>query len=330
LPQITRKTQRYKRLPWLLPGDIVVPDACWDSHGNRLARAKHGLLTLAREMSACFNPATGTLDMVSLLFEHLDLRDGNPWLPDHNRAARADLDDFAEFLRKEGKQPGVPMLLNLERRAGGHGTLHNHGQAPGWVGRLIVEHLGEDAVFTASSGRRLWVGQVRPLAGGKAIGDFWTYEQKTPDADGICWQGRKAKDHRAGQKRSMKRRQEACDARRNEGLFRLPSTRIKIDLPVLPRLSPRQLRALRLVLRGGAPAIPARDFLAYLDMVADWSEGRVQPLMNTLLALVLTLAGHSQHRADEAFTHTPSSSPARGDRRVPAHRSRVGRAREPP
>ncbi|MFC4454117.1 hypothetical protein [Deinococcus sonorensis] len=330
MPTITRKTQRYKRLPWLLPDDTVVPDACWDSHGNRLMRAKHGFPTLARAMSACFDPKTGTLDMVSLLFEHLDLQDGNPWLPDHNRAARADLNDFAEFLRQEGKQPGVPMLLNLERQAGGHGTLHDHGQAPGWVGRLIVKHLGEDAIFTASSGRRVWIGEVRPLDGGKEIGDLWTYEQKVADADAICWQGRKAKDWRAGQRRSMKRRQEACDARRNEGLFRLPSTRIKIDLPVLPRLTSRQLRALRRVLRGSAPAIPARNFIAYLDAVADWSEGRVQPLVITLLALALPLLGSSQRRADEAFIRMPSRPSARGGRRAPAHRRRVGRAREPP
>ena len=330
MPQITLTTHNRDQLPWLHPNGTVISDACWDSHGNRLARARHGFPTLARFLATCFDPETGELDVCTLLFEHLDLPDGNPWLPENNRAVREDFRELAELLQQQSEGRDVSMLLNLERKAGGRRTLHSHGQAPGWLGRLISQYLGENAVFTTRSGRRLWIGSVKPLNDGEEIGNYWVYTNKVPDADAIRWHGRSEEDWRAGQLNSMARREEACDARRAEGLFRLLSTRVKIGLPVLPRLSARQLRALRRVLRGSAPAIPAPDFLAYLDAVADWAEGRVQPLVITLLALVLPLLGSNQRRADEAFTRTPSGPPARGGKHVTAHRRRVARAREPP
>ena len=328
MPTIAVTTRHRKLLPWQHPNGTVIPDACLDSHGHRLARAQHGFPALARFLATCFDPVTGELDVCSLLFEYLDMPDGNPRLPESIRAIREDLGELTALLQQSGGQ-NVSMLLNIERKAGGRRTLHSHGQAPGWLRQLISQYLGEGAVFTSSSGRRVKIGSVKPLHG-KHIGDYWVYMSKLADATGIRWHGRSETDFRAGQLDSVKRYEEACDARRTEGLYRLLSTRIKIGLPMLPRLSDRQLRALRRVLKGSAPAIPAPDFLAYLDAVANWAEARVQLLLITLLALVLTLAGHSQHRADEVFMRTPSDSPARSGQRVTAHQRRVARAREPP
>ena len=349
----------------LLPEDIWISDRCWDSHGNRLCRARAGEQSLARLLSAGY--VAGVLEISSILIEFVDMVNSNVWLPANNRAVRAMFDELIELLhRLSGCEALLSILGSLEGRSGRGRTLHIHGLTPTWVADLIREHLGENITLTLPSGCQVRIGKIRPVIG-KELRDLWTYMSKCADADALFTQERTRAQWQAGVRRSTARSQEAEAARKAEGLYRLPSCRICIELPPLPTLTDRQRQGLRSVLRGTAPVLPARTFVSYLDAVADRlpKRSRNQPrqrnaretaaraaqrpyyatrpgmlamwrlhLTHTLLLLVLLVAAQRRpatsagRRADRTL-HT-LTTPARGSvcRVRPCRRG--ARAREPP
>jgi hypothetical protein len=261
---VTRQLRR--PLSRLLPGDIYVPDRCWDSRRTSRSRASQARSTIARLLAAGY--IDGYVKMCSLLIEYIDLKDCNAWLPANNREVRSILAELLDLVRKRSGQARLPMVLNLERRSGRGRTLHSHGIAPLWVGKLFKAHLGEKVVLTLPSGRRVRIGNVRPLIGAD-VGRTWQYVNKCADASSVRRRGQTHEEWTNDVQRAIGRSQEAEEARREEGLFRLPSTRIRIDLPKVPKLNERQYRALAEVLRGEAPTFPETTFLGYLDRIAD-------------------------------------------------------------
>jgi len=214
----------------------------------------------------------GQFEMCSLLFEFVSLPDANVWLPANNRLVRALLNELVDHLRSKSGADHLPMLLNIERRAGRLRTLHSHGIAPLWVGEIICAYAGE-GVIQLPSGHRVKLGTVHPLHG-KQLGNTWTYLNKPADADTVRLLGQSDAQWQERVQASMERSREAEIAKTAEGRSRLPSTRIRIDLPQMPSLTAAQLRALDLVLRGQAPVFPARTMTAYLDAVAEYLPSR--------------------------------------------------------
>jgi hypothetical protein len=330
-----------------------------------MCRARTGEQTLARLLSAGY--VAGVLEISSILIEFVDTVNSNVWLPANNRAARAMLDELIALLYKlSGCERLLSILASLEGRSGRGRTLHVHGLTPTWVANLIREHLGENVTLTLPSGGRVKIGEIRPVTG-KRLGDLWTYMSKCSDADALFTQERTKPQWQAGVRRSEARLLAAVAARKAEGLHRLPSARICMELPPLPTLTARQRQALRQVLRGAASVLPARTFISYLDAVADRLPKRTrnQPrqrkvhetaakaaqracqmtrpgmlavwrlhLIHTLLLLVLLVAAQRMpvtsagSRADRILYML--TTPARGSVCRVRPRRRGARAREPP
>ncbi|WP_407572399.1 hypothetical protein [Deinococcus altitudinis] len=260
---VTRHLRR--PLSRLLLGDIYVPDRCWDSRRTSRSRAYQARSTIARVLAAGY--VDGWVQLCSLLIEYIDLQDSNVWLPASNREVRSILAELMDLLRKRSGRPRLPILLNLERRSGRGRTLHSHGIAPLWVGKLVKAYLGEKTVLTLPSGRRVRIGNVRPLIGAD-VGKTWTYMTKCADASAVHRKGQTHEEWTKDVQQAIERSQEAEAARKAEQLYRLPSTRIRIDLPKI-RLAERQYQALARILSGEAPVIPAPTFVVYLDRVAN-------------------------------------------------------------
>lgn len=291
----------------------------------------------------------------------------NVWLPANNRAVRAMLDELIELLhRLSGCKALLSILGSLESRSGRGRTLHIHGLTPTWVADLIRDHLGENVTLTLPSGCQVKIGKIRPVTG-QQLRDLWTYMSKCSNSDALFTQERTRAQWHAGVRRSMVRSEEAEAARKAEGLYRLPSCRICIELPPLPTLADRQRQALRSVLRGTAPVLPARTFVSYLDAVADRLPRRTRNrprqrnahesaaraaqracqatrpgmlakwqlhLIHTLLLLVLLVAAQRRPATSAGGgadrTLHMLTTPARGNVCRVRPRRRSARAREPP
>ncbi|ULH17874.1 hypothetical protein MF271_21640 (plasmid) [Deinococcus sp. KNUC1210] len=320
---VTRQLRR--PLSRLLPGDIFIPDRCWDSRRTSRSRAYQARSTIARLLAAGY--IDGYVKMCSLLIEYVDLKDCNAWLPANNREVRSILVELLDLVRQRSGQPRLPMVLNLERRSGRGRTLHSHGIAPLWVGALFKACFGEKVVLTLPSGRRVRIGNVRPLIGAE-LGKTWRYLNKCADSNAAHRRGQTHEEWITDVQQAMGRSQEAEEARRQEGLFRLPSTRIRFDLPRLPKLTDRQSKALAEILNGEVPTIPAPTFLAYLDRVADRLEAPYARRHQE--RLILEFQARSAELRDEGQTRKTPKGRVKGPKtpRKPRRGARKKKARQ--